>query len=352
MRLFSFSRQYPDFLFPGKTQIDPSQCPFQAPRREILDPLAPRSWRRTAYELASYHPDAILFQWWQPFFALAYWAVIRLYKRSHDAPVLFVCHNVYPHESLPLPGGLLLERFLIKLAFRKVDGFLAYSQELVQQIRHFNLKAPVRKIFHPCYDFYEQWHTNNLDSNVVPRLLFFGNVREYKGLGQLLGALGQVKDKIDFEVVVAGEFYVDVAPYRRMAEELKISDRLVWHAHYIPNEQVPALFTKADLVVVPYLQGTQSGVIPLAYQFNVPVIASDVAGLSEVVLDGKTGYLVPPGESESLGKKIIEFFQGEKKAEFQNHIRRFRQELSWQQVIDNILCLLKTSDDSSHFRSQ
>ena len=342
--LISFSRQYPNLLFPGETQEDQSLKSFQAPAERLLDSINPSSWKTVAERLLAHRSDLVLFQWWQPFFGLAYRTIVRRFKQKSKEPIFYLCHNVYPHER-----HRVAERLLIRPAFRFVDGFLVHSRRLVRQVRDFNSEAPVKKIFHPVYDFYAQWEPPEvIRVDAVPQILFFGKMRNYKGLGTLLQAFAFLRKRMQFRAVIAGEFYVNPKPYQRLAETLGISDCLTWDNRYIPNEQVPSLFRGADLVVLPYLDATQSGVAPLAYQFNVPVIASDVGGLSELVLDNETGYVVPPGEAELLGRKIIQYFQENKKPEFQSHISDFRKNLSWQQAVDGIVELWGTVTHAKH----
>lgn len=344
--LVSFSRQYPDFLFPGRTQKDESGRPFQVPYEPILDSLVPSSWRSAGRRIAEFNADCVLFQWWQPFFAMAYSGTIRAIRRTADVPVLFLCHNVLSHEQKPIPGRRSCEKFMTRRVFQNVDGFLVHSEGLIQEVQKFCSNGLVRKIFHPLYDFYSEWDECSERRNCKhagpnrPHLLFFGKIREYKGFWTFLEALGKLRERLDFEATVAGEFYVDPRPYRKRASRLGLDSHLIWKDHYIPNEAVPKLFRSADLVVLPYVEATQSGVVPLAYQFEVPVVATDVGGLSEVVLEGKTGYLVPPRSPEALAEKILQFFQQQNKEEFQSNIVEFRSRLSWKQVIDNLGALL------------
>ena len=219
---------------------------------------------------------------------------------------------------------------------RRVDGFLAHSEELVHQIRELRKDAVVRRIFHPVYDFYPRTGSGRLPGR-RPHLLFFGNVRRYKGLDGFLQALAIVKREMAFEATVAGEFYIDRSPFRSLAAKLGIDDCVTWKDHYIPNEEVPAIFEQADLVVLPYIEATQSGVVPLAYRFGVPVVASDVGGLAEVVQDGRTGYLVPSGNPEILADRIVQYFRENRRHEFEANIERFREQLNWGQVVRTLI---------------
>lgn len=342
--LISFSRQYPGPLFPGRTQKDESKSPFRVPHEPLFDSLSPSSWRRVGKRICDYTPDAVVFQWWQPFFGPAYRGAIHELRKHSDIPVFFLCHNLLAHDRPPLPGHRTWERLLTRRVFKHVDGFLVHADEMIGQLKDFNPTPLVRKIYHPLYNFYLEWDNpspTGTDSDML-RLLFFGKIRKYKGLSVFLEALSRLKGEIPFQATIAGEFYIAPIPYRKAAQRLGIESLLSWREHYIPNEEVPGLFREADLVVLPYLEATQSGVVPVAYQFEVPVIASDVGGLSEVVLEGQTGYLVPAGNPEAIADKIIRFYRGQKKREFQENIRKFRQRLSWHQVVESIEDMLES----------
>lgn len=331
--LISFSRQYPSLLFPGNTQLDSSREVFQAPAEALLDSINPLTWRRAARRILDFGPDLVIFQWWQPFFGPAYASIIRQLKRR-GVRVCFLCHNVYGHERPQFPGAAAIERLFLRRAIEHADGFLVHSEKLVAHLRDLNVSAPVERIYHPVYDFYTTPPSDREPAaGHIPRILFFGKIRDYKGLGVFLMALAFVKKELKFEATIAGEFYADQKRYLGMARDLELSGLLKWESRYIPNEEVPFLFQGADVVVLPYLEATQSGVVPLAYQFDVPAIASDVGGLCEVVLDGKTGYLVPPGNPEALAAKIVQYFRDNRKMEFQTNIRGFKQKLNWEQVV-------------------
>lgn len=334
--VISFKRLYPSLLFPGSSQTDSSTCPLQVPHEALLDSISPRSWRLTSRRLANFRPDAVVAQWWHPFFGPAYAGVISRLRRRMSVPAVFLCHNVFPHERPAVPGIDRLLAWSIARTFRHVDGFLAHSEELVNQIGRLRKGAVIRRIFHPVYDFYPRAGSRRTPGD-RPRLLFFGNVRRYKGLDVFLEALGIVRREMMFEATVAGEFYMDGTPFRTLAGRLGLDDCLVWKDHYITNEEVPTIFEQADLVVLPYIDATQSGVVPLAYRFGVPVVASDVGGLSEVVQEGRTGYLVPSGNPDVLARRIVQYFREGKRAEFEANIEHFREQLNWGQVVKTLV---------------
>ena len=342
--LITFSRQYPSSFFPGRTQRDESKSPFRVPHEPIFDSLSPSSWKRVGRRISEWAPDAVVFQWWQPFFGPAYRGAIHELKKHSDIPVFFLCHNLLAHDRAPVPGHKTWERLLTRRVFKRVDGFLVHADEMVGQLKEFSDTSHVRKIYHPLYDFYLQWDGSSpvVKDPETLRVLFFGKIRKYKGLSVFLKAMAHVKEEIPIHATIAGEFYVDPVPYRKAAERLGLSDLLTWRERYIPNEEVPRLFRETDLVVLPYLEATQSGVVPVAYQFEVPVVASDVGGLSEVVLEGRTGYLAPVGDSRAIAEKIVKFHRENRKKEFQSNIREFRQRLSWSQVVEGIEDLVQT----------
>jgi glycosyltransferase involved in cell wall biosynthesis len=344
--LVSFSRQYPRFFFPGSSQQDDSSDAFMAPNERMLDSINPPSWKRAGRRICEYEPDLLLFQWWQPFFGMAFAKVAKVVRRESGARVAYLCHNVYPHERLSFQAGKWLENYLIRRAFSESDGFLVHAEEMVAQVREINPSAVVRRIYHPLYDFYSRWEADkdSLGQRAgKKRLLFFGKVRPYKGLDVLLRALGRLKGSLDFEAVIAGEFYMDSVPFKKLADELGLTERLIWHERYIPNEAVPEFFQEADLVVLPYQEATQSGVVPVAYQFETPVVVGDAGGLSEVVLHGKTGYLFPPGDDAVLADRIQDFFRLDKGEEFRDNISLLKERLSWDHVVEEIVGLFSGS---------
>ena len=332
----SFSRLYPHFFFPGRSQEEPESVATEEVGERLLDTLNPLSWLRTSRAILDFSCDAVIFQWWRPFFSLAYWEIARR-LRSNGITSLFVCHNVFPHEGSNYPGFGWPQRRLIQLAFNRADVFLVHSRGLGQQVREFCPQARIRHVFHPVYDFYRRWDPGRPPGEDGSHLLFFGKVRAYKGLEVLIRALAWLSPELDFRVTVAGEFYIDPQPFRRLADRLGVAERIRWQDRYIENEQVPAIFRSADLVVLPYLKATQSGVVPLAYYFDLPVIASNVGGLSEVVKEGKTGYLFRAGDSRQLADRITTFLTHRRREPFRRHIRAFKARLSWQQVVDGIV---------------
>ena len=326
VRLVSFSRQYPELLFPGKTQVEPDEdAPAivqNAPR--VLDSINPVSWFRTGFHIRDIAPDAVVFQYWMPFFAPAYGVVARGLHRHYGIPSLALVHNALPHERHV--GDAWLSRYFLNVC----AGHVVMSDAVAADVRSL-CDAPVRleQIEHPVYErFGDPLPKREARERLgvpaeSPILLFFGFVREYKGLHVLLNALPQIREQLpDVRLVIAGEAYDDRERYRSIIRDHGLEDTVQWHDGYVPSADVPAYFSAADLVVQPYVTATQSGVAQIAFHFETPMVVTDVGGLAEVVPDGDAGYVVPPESPEDLAAAVTRFFVDEQHDEFAAGARR------------------------------
>ncbi|MCB0216411.1 MAG: glycosyltransferase [Chloroflexi bacterium] len=318
LTFISFRRQYPRLLFPGRGDRDPSARPIEVGAERLLAPLEPWTWWRSARRLAEARPDLVIFQWWVPFWAPSLASLAWLARRWTGARILFVCHNVLPHD-----GGRLWERALIRLALGQGDAWLLHSERdeaalralLPGRVTRREAAAPGRRAIHrallPLHgiatplDRVEARRRLDLPEG-APVALFFGFVRRYKGLDQLIAALPTVLARQPaLRLLVAGEFWEPAEGYRAQARALGVADALRIDDRYIPNEEVGAYFAAADLLVMPYLQATQSGVVTLAIDQGLPIVATRVGGLPEAVEDGVTGTIVPPADPAALATAIL-----------------------------------------------
>ncbi len=312
VRPVNFSRQYPELLFPGETQYEPeSDVPPAvrgAPRP--LDSINPFSWFRTGFHLRDAAPDAVVFQYWMPFFAPAYGVVARGLRRHYGIPSFAVVHNALPHERHL--GDALLSRFFLDAC----AGHVVMSEAVAADTRRLaGPEVSLKQIEHPVYERFGDPVSKAearaaLDlSDDAPVILFFGFVRAYKGLHVLLKAMPDVlADHPDLHLVVAGEPYDDPERYRAMIDRHGLHDRVQWHDAYIPSDEVPTYFCAADLVVQPYVSATQSGVAQIATHFETPMVVTDVGGLAESIPHEEAGFVVPPENSEALAAAITRFF--------------------------------------------
>ncbi len=327
--IYSYIFQYPDLLFPGKTQYaegDPPEGLKILPKVHSLNPF---NWWRIGRELARLRPDLIIVRYWLPFMAPALGTILRLAGRTEHSRRIALVDNLVPHERRP--GDRLLTRFFAGA----VDGFVVMSRQVGRQVEEFAPGKPVRFVPHPIYDNYglivdraEALQRLQLPSE--PRyLLFFGFVRAYKGLDLLLHALADPRlRRRDLRLIVAGEFYEDLSTYRTLIRELKLEDRVFIHADYIPNAKVKYYFGAADLVVQPYRSATQSGISQLAYHFDRPMVVTKVGGLPEIVEHGRSGYVVDVNP-EAIADAVEDFFAANRYAEMVRGVQERKDLFSW-----------------------
>lgn len=328
VRAITFTRQYPELLFPGKTQYAEDEAPPEgvpAATRQI-DTLNPLSWWRTAQHIRYDAPDALVFQYWMPFFAPAYGTIARLARRD-GIRILAVVHNALPHERHL--GDAWLSRYFLRAG----DGFVVMSDAVDQELAPLRrTKAAVRRIEHPVYSRFgalvpREEARAELDLPPdAPVVLFFGFVRAYKGLHVLLEALPEALKQVpDLRLVVAGEFYDAPARYRQLIEMHDLAEHVIVHDRYIPSEAVPHYFGAADVVAQPYVAATQSGVAQIAFHFDTPLILTDVGGLAEVVPHEKAGLVVPPEDPAALARALARYFTDDLKPVLTEGVRQQKQ---------------------------
>jgi glycosyltransferase involved in cell wall biosynthesis len=307
--LISFRRQYPQWLFPGRTDRDPSAKALVAPGAAyILDLLNPLTWFQAARAIRAYRPQRVVLQWWQAVWAPA-WLTVELAQKLSGTPVTVICHNVLPHERR------FWDRPLAKAVLGMADRALTQSVSERDDLRALLPNKPVDVVPHPLYDMLATERIDKADARRKlgldvdgPVLLFFGFVREYKGLDYLLAALPAVlAEHRDVCLVVAGEFWHNRTKYEAQMTDLGIAGRVVLADRYIPNEEVPLYFAAADLVTLPYASATQSGVMQMALGFDRPVVATRVGGLADVVEEGDDVTLVEPRNPRALADAINAF---------------------------------------------
>lgn len=302
--VLTFARLYPRILFPGSTPEDISGGALPILGEAVLRPLWPPSWRRGARWIKQRSPDAVLIHWWHPFFAPAYLGVLR--GLGAGTAVGYVCHNVASHERMPLGD------FLTARAMSRGDFFIAGGEDMAAQIRELNPDAAVEVVLHPRYDLP---YTRHLPDREQARgelgleegdavFLFFGLVREYKGLDVLLEALEMLPRREGWMCIVAGEFYESKEPYEVRIREMGLEGRIRLEDRYIPNSEVPLYFAAADLTVLPYRRATQSGVAALSFALNRPVLTTGVGALPEMITEGENGWLVPPEDPGALASVL------------------------------------------------
>jgi len=336
-QFYAFKRQYPRFLYPGKTDRDESQSPLRdAEAQTLLDSVNPLSWLHVATKIVRDKPDITIFPWWVVFWALPFSAIILLLRLFSRTKILFICHNFMEHEKNHLK--FLISRWVLS----RGDYFIVHSEEEKERLIRATGKEEVMVNFHPTYDIFNPGEIQqseareNLALTEDNIILFFGFVREYKGLQYLLEAMPLILENIDARLIIAGEFWEDKTPYLELIEKLDIGNKVTIHDRYILNEEIPHIFYASDIVVLPYTSVTGSGLVQLAFGFNKPVVVSRIGALSEVVRDKKTGFLVKPKDPQEIAAAVIGFFEDRDKESITASIKAEREHYSWNNIVKSI----------------
>jgi glycosyltransferase involved in cell wall biosynthesis len=298
VQVISFRKLYPRLLFPGTTEIDTSRAKLDPGAEPLLAPLNPIAWLRALRAIRAFAPDVVVFQWWQPFFGLLVGTLGRALRRSGVKQVI-ECHNIYPHESNPL------DRSLLKFAFSSADYFITHSKRDRDDLSSLRPAKPITVCSLPRIDEFAGEDAGSRNGRTI---LFFGKVRKYKGLAVLLEAMPRVVAKIDCRLLIVGEFYDSIDNYRDLIRAFELENLVAIDNRYVENEEVPGIFAKADVLVLPYVTASQSAVAQIALSNGLPVIASDAGGLSEAVLDNVNGLIFPSGDSVALADRILLYF--------------------------------------------
>lgn len=334
--VITFKRQYPKFLFPGKSQEEKGEATGEPPSPQVIDTLNPLTWFKAGRIAAAQKPDLVIFKYWMPFFAPVFGTVARTAKKRSGCKVIYICDNVLPHEKTPI------DRTLTSWVLRSGDCFVVQSKSVEKDLLSVIESPSYKLVPHPVYEIFGKGRSREdarrdlgigENENVA---LFFGYVRKYKGLHVLLDAMKKLPSDVRVTLIVAGEFYDDEKGYRDRIDSLGIGDRVRVFSDYIPNDEVSKYFSAADVVVLPYIDATQSGIAQIAYNFDKPVIATDVGGLAEIVLDGKTGLVVPPNSPEALASAMMKFFREKLADAFSSGVSEQKRLYSWDNLVKAI----------------
>lgn len=338
--MISYKMQYPKLLF-KKEQRDYSNKSFQIEDAQYwINTANPFNIIQAARRIRKLHPDVVIMQWWHPYFAPCYYLLSIFLKKI---PILFTCHNVFPHERFPM------DRFLSRMVLRRGSGYIVQSHLDEKDLLTVNPKAEYIVTPHPTYNAFKMQNMSREEARVLlhvdaktPMLLFFGFVREYKGLKYLLDAMKKIKIQIpEIQLWVVGDFGDDKNKYLEQISTNKIEEEVVLVEGYIPDREVEKYFAAADLVVLPYISATQSGIVQIAYGFGKPVVVTDVGGLPDVVQDHKTGYVVPKENEGAIAKAVIDFYQADRDIPWAQYIEGQAREFSWETMVERIEQLLE-----------
>lgn len=311
VQVISFRQLYPSLLFPGTSETDKSELRLETGALAILTSINPATWFAAIKKVKDFAPDLVVFQWWQSFFAPLVGTMARAFKKAGIKQII-ECHNVFPHEGTPL------DRLLLKYAFAPVEQFITHSEKNRLDVISVAPDKQVSVSSLPSLIEFRKANTAARDGHTI---LFFGKVRKYKGLHVLIEALPEVLSQIECKLLIVGEFYDSLAKYEQRIRELKLESHVHIENRYVPNEEVPAIFEQADVLILPYVTASQSAVAQVALSNALPVIASQAGGLSEAITDNVNGLLFPVGDTKALAAQIIKYFQNHLGPVFASNLR-------------------------------
>jgi glycosyltransferase involved in cell wall biosynthesis len=342
--IYTFSLQYPGFLFPGTTQYSSEPAPKDLNIKVCINSVNPFNWLSVGNELKKMNPDLIVVRYWLPFMGPCLGTILRRVKKNNHTKVVCIADNIIPHEKRP--GDIPFTKYFVK----PVDAFITMSEKVLSDLPLFAAGKPAKFVPHPLYDNFGEKISKEAARGKLgiqkdeKILLFFGFIRNYKGLDILLDAMKLLNIKHPtsnpeksgqaIKLLIAGEFYEDRKAYDEQIKQSGIADSLILKTDFIPDSEVKYYLCATDVVVQPYRNATQSGVTPLAYHFEVPMIVTNVGGLPSLVPDGKVGLVAEPN-AESIAAKIIEYF--DKGADtFLPYLKEEKKKYSWAKMVEAI----------------
>ena len=354
VEIWTFSLQYPSFLFPGKTQYSNEPQPERLVIKRALNSCNPVNWVSVGHQVRQAAPDMLICCYWMSFFAPAYSIVSRIARRNGKTRCVALVHNMIPHE----PN--ILDKLFAPSFVKSQDGFVALSESVVRDIdkvesRKSKVESGKSKVEsrkpktyspHPIYDHYgermdkqEACRSLGLDEQ-KDYMLFFGLVRAYKGLDLLLDAFGMIKDQLpNLQLIIAGEFYEDEDKYLRQIKENGLEGRVVVNNAFIADADLRKYFGAADLIVQPYKTATQSGVTQVAFHFEKPMLVTNVGGLGEIVHDGKMGYACEP-TAESIAADLVDYYLNHRQPAFTKYLKKEKGKYAWSRLTEQFEAMM------------
>jgi glycosyltransferase involved in cell wall biosynthesis len=337
--IYTFTVQYPSFFFPGKTQYSNEPAPLHLKIQRKINAVNPFNWLKVGREIKRQLPDLVLIKYWLPFMGPCFGTILRCIKKNKKTKIISILDNVIPHESRL--GDKQFTRYFV----RSVDAFVAMSKSVQEDLMKFNKNKPCALNPHPVFDnFGERIARKNAREHLSlddheKYILFFGIIRDYKGLDWLLEAFNRSKYRNKVKLLIAGEYYTDQEKYKERINTLNLQDCIVAYNQFIDDSEVKYWFSAANVLVQPYKNATQSGVTQIAYQFDLPMIVTNVGGLPEMIPHNKIGLVVAP-EISSLTEAIDTFFDGQLDERFIANFPEEKQKYTWSTLNKTIFTLL------------
>ncbi len=347
VKIFTFKLQYPNFLFPGKTQYADWEAPKDLDIEVEVNSVNPFNWIRVGKKIKRLQPDVLMIKYWLPFMAPCFGTIARIVRGNKSTKIISILDNIIPHEKRP--GDMQFSRYFSK----SVDAFVGMSKSVLNDLNIFDTQKPRSFCPHPLYDNFgahvqrEKAIENlNLDPEYC-YILFFGLIRDYKGLDWLLEAFADERLRnYKVKLLVAGEFYSDEEKYTDLIKKFNLKDHVELHNRFIPDPEVGNYFGAADLIAQPYKSATQSGVTQIGYHFEKPMLVTNVGGLAEIIPDGKVGYVVEPNPT-AIADKLVDFFENNRAPQFVDPIKEEKKKYAWSTMTGTIQNLYKELTNAS-----
>lgn len=331
--LSTFTLQYPSILFPGKTQYSSSKKPDDIKIIEEVNSINPFNWIKVGRRIRKQAPDILIVRFWLPFMGPCFGTISRIVKGNKKTKIITIIDNIVPHEKR------IGDNILTKYFVGAMDAFITMSKDVLNDLQQFDTKKPQALSPHPIFDNFGEEISRgkaigSLNLNLETRyILFFGFIRDYKGLDLLIEAFGDKKFRSkNIKLIVAGEFYNNGDQYFDQIKRLGIEDDVIMHNDFIPNEKVRDYFCAADIVALPYKSATQSGVTQIGYHFEKPMLVTNVGGLPEIIPHKKVGYVVEPKPSE-ITEALLDFFNENRKETFEENVRKEKKKYTWDKMV-------------------
>lgn len=340
VNIVTFSLQYPEFLFPGTTQYSSLPEPSDLNIQVAVNSINPFNWIKVGLKIKKQKPDILVVKFWLPFMAPCLGTICRIVRSNKHTKIVSILDNIIPHEQR------IGDRLFTSYFVNSVDAFIAMSDSVYNDLSVFDTKKPRLLSPHPLFDNYgapvskaEALHYLKLDDS-KKYILFFGLIRDYKGLDILLKAMAkeELRNR-NIQLIIAGEYYSNREEYEQLIRELNLKNKVELHTRFIPDDEVVNYFCAADMVVQPYKHATQSGVTQICYHFNKPMLVTNVGGLPEIVPDNKVGFVVEPNENEVMNA-ILKFYDENKEPQFLQNIAEEKKKYSWKVMVEKVKSFL------------